>query len=113
MQLRFHKLLILASVFLLSVFFTYNIQACSCAPAPPPCEAIGWSELVFLGTVTEVSQKTGDFKRVQMHIDHVYKGTLKEMIELFDNGMCDGPDLEIGRQYLMYTTALSPAAIPA
>lgn len=68
---------------------------------------------MFLGTVTEVNGKAGDFKRAQMHIDHVYKGTLKEMIELFDDGMCDGPNLEIGRQYLMYTTALSPGVLPA
>ena len=38
-----------------------------------------------------------------MSIDRAYKGTLNKTVELFDDGMCDGPDLEIGRQYLMYT----------
>jgi len=48
-----------------------------------------------------------------MHVDRLYKGQVKETIELFDDGMCDGPRLEAGRQYLMYTSVLSTGAIPS
>jgi hypothetical protein len=57
---------------------------------------------VFLGTVTQLDAPTSGFKTAKMHIDHAFKGKLDETEELFDAGICDGPGLEIGRQYLMY-----------
>jgi len=86
------------------LLFPSHAHACECAPPPPPCQAIGQSELVFLGTVTDMSAQPGNFVRAEMNVDRVYKGTLKSKVELFDDGMCDGPRLEIGRQYLMYTS---------
>jgi hypothetical protein len=48
-----------------------------------------------------------------MRGDQSFKGPLAGEVELFDNGMCDGPDLRVGRQYLMYTYATSTGAMPA
>src|SRR5512132_629577 len=93
--------------------FAGRALACSCSVPPPPCQAVGQTPLVFLGTVTRISTQPGAFKTAQMHVDRLYKGQVKETIELFDDGMCDGPLLEIGRQYLMYTSQLSTGAIPA
>jgi hypothetical protein len=48
-----------------------------------------------------------------MNIDRSFKGNLDRTIELFDDGMCDGPDLQVGRQYLMYTTGFPNGGVPA
>lgn len=101
-----------ATFFVLPLFSTCAV-ACSCGPLPPPCEAIGWSELVFLGTVTEMRAESPHFKRARMRADRAYKGELEEAVELYDNGMCEGPRLEIGRQYLIYTSGLPSTALPA
>lgn len=81
---------------------------CSCLPPRPPCEAFAMSPLIFLGTVTEVNSQT---RKSRMNIDHVFKGHLRQSEELFDDGMCDGPQLEVGKQYLMYTTRFPGGAI--
>jgi hypothetical protein len=73
---------------------------------------VGWSKLVFLGTVTEVSTAK-QLKLAKMHVDHAFKGILGETVDLFDDGMCDGPNLEVGRQYLMYTSPFGSGAVPA
>lgn len=49
----------------------------------------------------------------RMHIDRAFKGALGRTIELYDNGMCDGPVLEIGKQYLMYTSGPAGGPVPA
>ena len=36
-----------------------------------------------------------------MRIDRAYKGVAEQELVLFDDGMCDGPDLHVGEQYLM------------
>lgn len=91
-----------------------KMLACSCAPPPPPCEAIDWSPLVFLGTVTAVTERTpSEFKTAQMRIDRSFRGSLKGSVELFDDGMCDGPELLAGHQYLMYTSRFRNGAISA
>jgi hypothetical protein len=69
--------------------------------------------LVFLGAVTQVEEKSSAFKTASMRVDQAYKGNLKGSVELFDDGMCDGPVLEGGRQYLMYTERTPTNAIPA
>lgn len=84
---------------------------CECAPPPPPCQALGQSPLVFLGSVLSVS---GDqFKSAKMRVDQSFKGPLPSVVELFDDGMCDGPDLKAGHQYLMYTRGTPTGALPA
>jgi len=53
------------------------------------------------------------FKVARMHLDRAYKGKLKDTVELFDGGMCDGPALELGHQYLMYTSGDPSRALPS
>src|SRR5277367_5170640 len=91
--------------------FSQPAQGCECAPPPPPCEAIGQSPLVFLGSVLAVDG--GGFRTARMRVDQTFKGALPAEVELFDDGMCDGPHLEVGHQYLMYTRRLPTGAVPA
>ncbi len=87
--------------------------ACDCMPPPAACEAVGQSQFVFLGTVTELGVPSNGFKVARMHLDRAYKGKLKDTVELFDDGMCDGPALQLGHQYLMYTSGDPNRALPA
>ncbi len=48
-----------------------------------------------------------------MTVDTAFKGPLNKTIELFDDGMCNGPDLQLGKQYLMYTSLFPGGGIPA
>ena len=73
--------------------------ACECAPAGPPCAEYSATQIVFLGTVTEVIQP----RLFRMRVDKAYKGVSTETVILYDSGMCDGPVLRVGEQYLMYT----------
>ena len=91
-----------------------NGLACSCGTLPPPCEAYWQSPLVFLGTVTEaLATRDGRVVRARMHIDRAYKGVTADSVVLFDDGMCDGPDLQTGEQYLMYTRQAGNGDIPS
>src|ERR1700721_3148244 len=67
----------------------------------------------FLGTVTEMNTQSGSFKTIRMSVDRAFKGDLKKLIDLFDDGMCDGPVLQIGKQYLMYTSGDPNGPVPA
>ena len=100
--------LTIGSVLLLG--FSQFAQGCECAQPPPPCQAVGQSPLVFLGSVLTVSGR--QFKTAKMRVDQSFKETLPSEVELFDDGMCDGPDLKVGRQYLMYTYRTPTGAIP-
>ena len=103
----------LPSVAIAVCLLSTKVLACECAPPPPPCQAIGQSQLVFLGTVTEIEAQSRPFKTARMTIDRAFKGDLNKTIELFDTGMCDGPDLQLGRQYLMYTSGSPNRGVPA
>jgi hypothetical protein len=54
--------------------------------------------------VTEIIQTENGWVRLaRMRIDKAYKGVSEETVILYDSGMCDGPTLYVGEQYLMYT----------
>jgi hypothetical protein len=81
-----------------------NALACECAPPPPPCVEYSATPIIFLGTVTETIQtENGWIRLARMRIDKAYKGISEETVILYDDGMCDGPSLQVGEQYLMYT----------
>lgn len=91
-----------------------GLVACECGPTPPPCEAYSRSLMVFLGTVTEALHvQDPRVKRFRMHIDRAYKGVSESELILFDDGMCDGPELLVGQQYLMYTSPSGGGDVPA
>jgi len=48
-----------------------------------------------------------------MRIDRAYKGVSEPTLILFDDGMCDGPDLQVGEQYLMYTHRIGEGDVPS
>lgn len=89
--------------------------ACSCLPKPPPCEHYSKVPLVFIGTVTKVlvTNQHGRVVRVRMRVDRAYKGVRESSLILRDDGMCDGPDLQLGQQYLMYTFRPEAGDIPS
>jgi carboxypeptidase family protein len=100
--------------FLLFCVSTFcRLCACECGPTPPPCAAVGYADLVFLGTVIEISARVDHLTTARMHVDRAFKGILHETIELYDDGMCDGPALQFGHQYLMYTRGSSTEPVPA
>jgi protocatechuate 3,4-dioxygenase beta subunit len=89
-----------------------TLIGCECAPPPPPCAAYTETELIFLGTVAELGNGK-DAGVVYMRVDKAYKGLLEKTVKLFDDGMCDGPHLEVGQQYLMYTHDNGTGYLPA
>lgn len=93
----------LAAVTLLTVG-SRNALACECAPPLPACAEYSGTQMIFLGTVTEALQTKNDWVTLaRMRIDKAYKGISEETVILYDDGMCDGPSLHVGEQYLMYT----------
>src|SRR5262249_40552143 len=81
---------------------------------PPLCEALWQTPLVFLGTVTQgLVTQDGRIVRGRMHIDRAFKGITEESIILFDDGICDGPMLQVGEEYLMYTSRPGNGDIPS
>lgn len=81
-----------------------NALACECAPPPPPCVEYSETPIIFTGTVTEAIQTENGWVRLaRMRIDKAYKGISEDTVILHDDGMCDGPTLQVGEQYLMYT----------
>jgi hypothetical protein len=48
-----------------------------------------------------------------MRIDRSYKGVSEPTLILFDDGMCDGPEMRLGEQFLMYTYRNGDGEVPA
>jgi hypothetical protein len=74
--------------------------------------------MIFLGTVTEVILIPDGHigwspSRAKMRVDRAYKGVSEAALTLYDDGMCDGPELEVGEQYLMYTHRNEDGGIPS
>jgi Carboxypeptidase regulatory-like domain len=91
-----------------------NALACECAPPPPPCAEYSATPIIFLGTVTEAIQTENGWVRLaRMRIDKAYKGISEETVLLYDSGMCDGPSLRLGEQYLMYTHDEGTSYLPS
>src|SRR5579859_6358465 len=63
-----------------------TLIGCKCAPPPPPCAAYTETELIFLGTVTELGEGH-EAGVARMRIDKPYKGLFKKTVNLFDDGM--------------------------
>jgi hypothetical protein len=70
--------------------------------------------MVFLGTVTEALETRGEtVSLARMRIDRAYKGVSEKTLILWDSGMCDGPDLKVGEQYVMYTQRWGDGPVPS
>ena len=95
-----------------SVILPVRALCCSCGPPPPPCQAVGQSELVFLGTATEVLAPVNRIQSSHLTIDRVYKGELGKTSNVFYDGCCDAPEMEAGHQYLLYTSRMPDGRIP-
>ena len=65
--------------------------------------------MIFLGTVVQGLQPP----LFLMRIDKAYKGVSQKTLVLYDSLMCDGPDLRVGEQYLMYTEDDGSGYIPS
>lgn len=91
-----------------------ELDGCSCGPVPPPCQAYWQSPVVFLGTITEALKTEEDrVVRARIRVDRPFKGVTESTLILFDDGMCDGPDLKVGGQYLMYTRLTAQGEVPS
>ncbi len=91
-----------------------RIGACECAPPFPPCQSYWHTEIIFLGTVTNVVfDGRGLQRQIFLTVDRAYKGIAATTVELFDNGMCDGPTFRVGERYLMYTSGGPGMPLPA
>jgi Carboxypeptidase regulatory-like domain len=94
------------------------LSACECGPTPPVCQAYWQSPVVFLGTVMDkVLLQDGQVgwapSKARMRVDRAYKGVTETELTLYDDGMCDGPSLQVGEQYLMYTHRDPDGGIPS
>ena len=70
--------------------------------------------MVFLGTITDaLATRDGRVVRARMRVDRDYKGTSEGTLVVFDDGPCDGPELEVGQHYLMYTHRLGDGDVPS
>lgn len=87
----------------LAVLLPMALEGCSCAGIQPPCAYVAHTDQIFIGKVVEMSSPPRQFRRVRMEVERVFKGTAAGTVDLFDDGMCDGPRVQIGARYLMYT----------
>lgn len=55
----------------------------------------------------------GRVVRAAVHVDAYYKGATEKDLVLFDDGMCNGPELQVGQQYIWYTHRLPSGEIPS
>lgn len=102
-------------LFLPFLLFVDKTQACSCAPAGPPCQAFWQADAVFLATVKSKSvvatQGDGETRNsqqlvsVRFLVDEVYRGLLGgsdvEVLTGLSSADC-GFNFEKGKRYLVY-----------
>jgi shikimate kinase len=89
----------------LSLYAVDTAWACSCAPQPPPQEALKQSVAVFTGTVAGVTT-SGQNRLVQIRVEKVWKGAKCGEVTVttaLDDAAC-GYNFEVGQSYLVYAT---------
>lgn len=85
--------LMLGTIMMIALMLPDFALACQCAPKPPPCQAIGQSELVFIGTVIEIPTSE-PFTVARIHVQRVYKGTLPSGVILSEEGKIEAGDTD-------------------
>jgi hypothetical protein len=93
----------LALTFLLSLAGAETVLACSCAPAPPPAEALQQAAAVFTGTVLSVDT-SGVSSTVRLRVERSWKGAKcgeVTVVTSADSAAC-GYDFQVGQSYLAY-----------
>jgi Tissue inhibitor of metalloproteinase len=101
--------------FLPCLLFVDEVQACSCAPSGPPCQAFWQADAVFIATVKSKSvvttpahgemSSTQQLVSVRFLVDEVYRGLLggSDVEVITGTGGADcGFNFEKGRRYLVY-----------
>jgi 5-hydroxyisourate hydrolase-like protein (transthyretin family) len=91
-------------LFLLSV---ERVNACSCVPIPPPCEAYKKTHAIFTGLVTEIDPRVKDAQEppyAHFSIERAFKGITEKEIKMYQ-GTASGDcslKFEQGKRYLIY-----------
>lgn len=93
---------------LLSALVSADVAlACSCAPQPPPQEAMRHSAAVFTGTVLEITDSgtnPGSTRQVRIRVERVWKGAKCGEVTI-TTGLGDadcGYNFQPGQGYLIY-----------
>ena len=75
--------------------------ACSCAEAPPPCEAFASAAVVFVGKVTDIMEGGGGAQDATFAVSEKLKGGPSDTEVVEGGGMC-GTVFQKGKTYIVY-----------
>jgi len=96
-------------ILIISLATIFSVQqaafVCSCAPPPPPLDALGQSDPVFAGEVIGVERNAlGYDVVVTFRISEIWKGVRSRRIRVTtaDNGAACGFAFRVGTEYLVY-----------
>ena len=82
-----------------------SASACSCIMPVPPVEALGQSDAVFLGTVTDIAPRSREYGNiVTIETQAFWKGGIEKTVEVRtaqDSAAC-GVFFETGKTYVVY-----------
>lgn len=95
----------LAWIAWVAVLSPHAATACSCAPPPPPNQALEEATAVFAGEVTNLETNQGQLD-ITLAIQQVWKGDLGPTVAVqtpSTTAMC-GYSFELGRVYLVYAS---------
>jgi hypothetical protein len=108
------KLLIIAVLFLVSVFFATETRALSCVPSPGPEAEFDQALAIFTGEASSVFNDDnfsyGTKNYAKFRVDQVYKGELPKELTIETDGAW-GMRFETGKKYLVYLDKLGPYQI--
>jgi len=70
----------------------------------PPCQAYGWSSIVFIGKVLETG--TSGPGTLMLQVERVYKGVPlgQERVTIFKSGTCHTTECRPGERYVVYAS---------